>query len=634
MSVSSRRALTISSVIVLAAVVFFVYASSLTTGFFADDYNFLEPVARLNLSDYLIHYFDPSVQVLWYRPLQGIQILLEWKLFGANAIGYHFVNLLFHALNCTLLFAIIWRISKKWHLAFAAALFYATFPVYALAVNWINITDPLATIFYLLGIWFWWSYLENGKQRNFALTLSALGLGLLSKQMVITLPVILFLLDRLLFSWRVQDQGSPMRRFLAWLDIPQILHRYWVFAVILVVFAGLQYGTQSTHTFAAVFGYSPDSQMLSILVQYGSLSVFPWGYFTPNDTQITEGMPFSDERNLLWLGVAILLYLFITWRTRSRVLVFLGLAWLVMILPVLPFPFIELRYLYLPIMTSGIVLGLLFDRVVDLFHRPRVIGAVAGIVAVLIVAGSSISITNANAGIYEIARQRRVPFRDIAQMHPTFTNDTHLYFIDSISPLSEMMGLFTLRYGSGVTVGGNDAPDPRPRLREHAHAFVYYFDETGKPHEVAVESTLSAQPSFVFPIDYQEGIRLEDVELASATVRQGDVLVALLSWRALGKIDKDYTMFVHLVDKNGQIAASYDSQPRSGKLPTHEWVPNGLVVDSIVLRITSDVKISNDYRLEIGVYEYPSLRRLGVVGDNGQVIDAPLVIAPLSVVEN
>ena len=89
---------------------------------------------------------------------------------------------------------------------------------------------------------------------------------------------------------------------------------------------------------------------------------------------------------------------------------------------------------------------------------------------------------------------------------------------------------------------------------------------------------------------------------------------------------------VHLVDKDGQNVAGYDSQPHGGSLPTHAWMPGALVVDPIVMPIPSDLPLGHDYRLEIGLYEQPSMERLNVLGENNQFLSAPLVIAPLNVV--
>jgi hypothetical protein len=618
--------------LILAVVVFFVYASSLSTGFFADDYNFLEPVARLDLADYLIRYFDPRVQTLWYRPLQGVQILVEWKLFGANPVGYHVVNILFHAINCALLFALVARVSQKRHLAFAAALLYATFPVYALAVNWINITDPLATIFYLLGLWFWWSFLHRGRLRDALATHILFILGVLTKQMVITLPAILFLIDRLLAhpSARI----ASFNDLLAWLEIPRAIRRYGVLVLIMGFFAGIQYATRSTHTFAGVFGYGLGAQTLSILIQYLSLAVFPWGYFLPTDTQFTEGMPFSETWNLIWLALALFLYLFVMLRARSRALLFLALAWLIAIFPVLPFPFIELRYLYLPAMVSGIVFALWFDAARAWLERPRWFAAFAFVAAIFLVLGSAASIANANAGIFEIARQRRVPFRDIERAHPTFPADTRLYFIDPVTPISELSGMFALRYGSGVTVGGNDSEyDHIARLREHANALVYYFDETGKPREIPVEPAIAAQSLLPLPLDFAAPIRLEGYELPRAAIRRGDALIVLLYWRATGKIEKDFTVFVHLLDQNGKRIEGYDSPPRGGGAPTSAWQPGVLIVDAVVMTVPPETMPGSDYRVIVGLYEFPSLARLPMLDARGQPIADALTLAPLSIVE-
>ncbi len=626
------KRLAVSSCLVLSSIVFFIYVSSLATGFFADDYNFLEPVARLDPLDYFMRYFDPRLQTMWYRPLQGVQIWIEWQLFGANATGYHLVNILFHAINASLLFALVWRIVRKWRVAFAAAFFYATMPVYALAINWINITDPLATIFYLAGIWTWWSFRHTGKPRDFALTLGAYTVALLIKQMAITLPAVLILLDYLLIQPQVLAALIPNPRRLP-AALGELARRYGAFALVAAIFLTIQYSTRSTHTFATVFGYSLGAQIISILIQYLSLLVFPYGYFLPTDTQFTEGMPFSDERNLLWLALALGLYLCVTWRTRSRGLILLGLALLVTLAPVLPFPFIELRYLYLPAMCVGIVLALWLDHALTLLREPRAASVVIGVAGALITLGCAFSIANANAEIFEFARQRRVPFRDISRAHPTFPDQTRLYFIDSISPPSELSGMFTLRYGRGVTLGANELwHDSIARWREHPTAFVYYFDATGKPIEVAVEPTITARALAPLPITFAAPLRLEGFELARETVARGNVVIVLTYWRATGKPAADYTFFAHLVDTSGRNVAGVDTPPRKGKAPTTQWLADQTHVEAFVIPVPREAT-PGAYRLELGMYESATQQRLAITDARGQPAGTALVIAPLQVVE-
>jgi hypothetical protein len=610
------RWLLIASLALIALAIIFIYYPSLWIGFFAQDYDFLNPVASMDTAAYLKYVLDPREQIYWYRPVQGLQFLSEFTLFGSNPVPYHALQIIFHIAGCALLFALVQRVARKWRIAFLATIWYATFPVYALAVNWINITDPLMTIFYLLGVWFWLNYLQTGSKRDYLIVVVAFILALLNKQMAITLPVILFLIDRLLIAnpatWRA------------------LFRRYAALGIIVGVFALVQYATRSTHTFAQVFGYSLGAQILSMLIQYLSLLVFPWGYYPPTDTQITEGFPFADTSNLGWLALAIALLVFLIVTRKNRVLLFLGCAALVTIVPVLPFPFIELRYLYLPAMISGILLALGFEHAFTVLKNARWFQIASALALGLIVIGSALSVASANAGIAEIARQRRVPYRDIERQHPTFPPSTYLYFIDPVSPLPELTGMFLMRYGRAVTVGGERAPT-RVRLRDFENVWVYHFDPTGKPIEVRADVTTALSKTPPLPIIFEQPLTLDDIEIVQPRVRRGDVLIALLYWHAHGEIDRNYTVFAHLVDAQGNRIAGYDDQPRKGMAPTSRWQRHAPIVDPIILPVPMDAPLGDAYRLQIGVYYLPTMQRLFIVDAQGQALGDALTVQPLSV---
>ncbi len=166
---------------VLAAIILITYQPSFRMGFYLDDYYNIERAGRIEESDVLRQIFDPRAQTLWYRPLQGLQFFIAVRLFGANSNAYHLVNIVYHAINVLLVYALAWRISKKWLLGFASAFFYATFTVYISAVNWAAIVEPLLGVPYLLSIWFWWNFLEKEHRRDYVLALVALILALMAK---------------------------------------------------------------------------------------------------------------------------------------------------------------------------------------------------------------------------------------------------------------------------------------------------------------------------------------------------------------------------------------------------------------------------------------------------------------------
>ncbi len=601
MSSNVSRRVVVAGAVVLVAVAFLTYYPGLRMGFYLDDYNYLERAGRTDWSNAVAQIFDPRLQTMWYRPLQAIQFFLEYRMFGADANAYHTVNMSFHAINLLLIYGLAWRISKNWLIGFASALFYGSFSVYASGINWIGIVDPLTAVFYLLSIWFWWTYLEKSDRLHYALAFGAFVLALLCKQISITIPVMLFLAE-----WWL------MRRPL---DIPRAVRRYTPFLAAAALFSLVQYTTQSTHTFAGVFGWQVGATMAFILVQYFVVFFFPWGVYPSLDINQVEA---GDARTYAWVAIALIIFLVVLRRTRSRVLLFLGVFTLLNLIPVLPFPFIEHRYLYIPIISGAVLLALMFVWLYRRWSGQRwfLAGASAGLSLLLI--GTGLAVNESALSAAEWARQLRVPFRDIERQHATFPSDTFLYFIDPITPTTGgLSGMFFMRYGRGISVKNwTDYAG----LREHNVSYIYYFDDQRRPLEVPVQKNATTIPSSRLPLTFEVPIRLEGYEVAGTTIKRGEPLILLLYWRSFAPIDARYTVFVHLVDAQGHSVAGYDGEPRKGQYPTSAWEPNLLTADAIVMAVGADVPPGDNYRLEVGLYNSTSQQRLAIVNLDGQPV--------------
>ncbi len=174
---------------------------------------------------------------IWH-PLTWVSHMLDCQLFGLRPAGHHLTSVLLHAANTVLLFVVLRGMTGAlWRPALVATLF-GLHPLHVESVAWVaERKDVLSTFFVLLTLWAYGRYAErsvvrsqwsvvssrsarapatdNGKRTTdyrsritdprtlfYLLSLLFFALALMSKPMVITLPLVLLLLD----YW-------PLRRF-------------------------------------------------------------------------------------------------------------------------------------------------------------------------------------------------------------------------------------------------------------------------------------------------------------------------------------------------------------------------------------------------------------------------------------
>ena len=109
----------------------------------------------------------------------------------------------------------------------------------------------------------------------------------------------------------------------------------------------------------------------------------------------------------------------------------------------------------------------------------------------------------------------------------------------------------------------------------------------------------------------------------SPSVARGQSLDLDLVWRAERALTEAYTVFVHLVDANGNVVADADSPPFTGLYPTNRWRAGETLRDRHTLKIPADLAPGN-YALEIGMYAPATGARLPVSGGADKIDLAPL----------
>jgi 4-amino-4-deoxy-L-arabinose transferase-like glycosyltransferase len=102
----------------------------------------------------------------------------------------------------------------------------------------------------------------------------------------------------------------------------------------------------------------------------------------------------------------------------------------------------------------------------------------------------------------------------------------------------------------------------------------------------------------------------------------GDTVEVELFWQALHPPAADYSVFVHLVDENGIVQAQRDSYPAGGLLPTSEWPVDALVPDRHQVRLPVVLPAPTRLRIEVGLYDFATGRRLPIDAEIGGPTDA------------
>jgi len=142
-----------------------------------------------------------------YHPLTWVSLMLDARVaalppLAQHAYGrldprvFHVTNLLLHLACVLLLFSLLERATgSRWRSAFVAALF-AIHPMHVESVAWIaERKDVLSTVFWLLTMWTYVSWVRKPRVRRYAVLMACFVAGLLSKPMLVSLPIVLILVD-------------------------------------------------------------------------------------------------------------------------------------------------------------------------------------------------------------------------------------------------------------------------------------------------------------------------------------------------------------------------------------------------------------------------------------------------------
>ena len=145
--------------------------------------------------DNIIWAFTTFEQSNWH-PVTWISLMVDCQISGLNPALHHTVNLILHILNTLLLFFILQRCTSSSWQSFIVALLFAVHPLHVESVAWIaERKDVLSTFWGFMALAAYVFYTERTTTRRLLISVFFFALGLMSKPMLVSLPLIFLLFD-------------------------------------------------------------------------------------------------------------------------------------------------------------------------------------------------------------------------------------------------------------------------------------------------------------------------------------------------------------------------------------------------------------------------------------------------------
>jgi protein O-mannosyl-transferase len=379
----------------LVVVVFLVFANSVGNEFVFDDIYLIttnKQIQDLNL----------PLLLSSYRPIRDISYAVDFAFWGEQPFGYHLSSILIHAVNVLLVFSLVLRLTKDLLSATLTAFIFAVHPIQTDSVTYIaGRRDLLFTTFYVLAFH---SYLTYYRTRwsvkaavCFILFLFCWVLSLLSKEMAVSLPILIFVWH-FCDAWD-EDSGSLPQQ--AWRTLKTALNREKVFWLAISA-AGIAFTAYyvvvrgaSRRIGVGKFEYWGGSFYLNMLTVirvhawYLKQLVFPTpiaqylGAFEISESMFDWRFPLA-----LVIVAGVFVYGFLQ-LNRNKLMAFAIFSYFVFLLPVSQLiPHHELladHYLYLPMMSFGLFISVLVKRIGDsgaISHKALYV--IAGVVIIIL----------------------------------------------------------------------------------------------------------------------------------------------------------------------------------------------------------------------------------------------------------
>ena len=534
-----------------------VYSNTFHCGFYFDDgYNITENFLVKNV-------FRPDI--IWnYNPTRFITLFtisINYYFGEINVLGYHIVNILIHILTSIAVYSFIKTTLStpnvkektaelnKEYIALFAALLFAVHPIQTQAVTYIiQRAASMAALFYIASVTFYakskMSDSEKEKRAGYLLSIIFCLLGMYTKEIVFTLPVMIIVYDLLFFY----KGGSVFNKRY----IPFVL----MLPIIPITIKFLSPGAvkEVSQASSQITAYSYFFTQFKVIIKYIQLVFLPVNQNLDYDFPVSQNF-FEPYTLISFLLLALLFAFSLYWIKKDRIVSF-GILWFFISLAVessiLPIRDVIFEHrMYLPMAgVSFLLVYLISKSLSQKFSKPLLI---TGSIIVIILGAAAFQRNKVWADEYTL-------WNDVAQKSP---NKARVYSNRGVALLN------LKRYDEAI----NDFNKTLSLNKNFKNAYfnrgsVYYYKKEYDKAIADFSKTISLDSTYAFAYNNLGAILLERRKFSEAVsyfdnaIKNDTNYAAAYNnrgvlFKALGEYEKAARDYKKAIEKNKNYSEAY-----------------------------------------------------------------------------
>jgi Flp pilus assembly protein TadD len=325
----------------------------------------------------------------FWQPLVWLSFLVDYELFGLHPGGFHITNVFLHTVNSLLLFFLLKIMTgSQWKSWFVAA-FFALHPLHVESVAWIaERKDVLSTTFLMLTLLSYISFVKKSSRSSYVFMTLCFTMGLMSKAMLVSLPILLLLFDYWPLNRFQLDYSLHAAHSHKNTPILALLKEKVPLFFIAVIFSCLTIFSQKAGGAIVSQTIHPISYRLAnAVVSYGAYigkMIYPFN--------LAVVYPFAESIALwktIFIAVVLVIFSAITLKAATKYpYVAMGWFWyLVTLIPVIgiiqvgPQSMAD-RFTYIPLIGLYIVIVWSIDETINSMRLPKFTGGIAAFLVI------------------------------------------------------------------------------------------------------------------------------------------------------------------------------------------------------------------------------------------------------------